>query len=391
MNGSDQKQKMWVFLDMRTDTQEGNLDMKTVNDARLSKLRISEGEQLALLPWFPNHALLVLKYTVHRDERRRRVSKEVIAPPGLENQPLAPQAMPVPAFLGSGPGPGRRSPAAVPPPGLVMGGGHRSRKEEFLPSGWGDEQDPLLRFGNYGGVGAGGGLGGPGYQSQSQAAMLSALSALQQQELILKPRPLMRPQTMLEDAGSLRASEQELAAFLQSQSAFSSSSGLPPGAGPSGLTDPTMGAAWPGFEALHTKQIDELTTEQKQLEDERSKTEAMTKALEDSAKEAKEKGSQHSKLQKKFTQLEGLDELKAAELRMARAHLEHRHQAVQTQDTGLSQEALKEEVKELKAELKELKERYSQQEQLLEQTNQRNADLGTSEQGRGDSQENDEA
>ena len=146
-----------------------------------------------------------------------------------------------------------------------------------------------------------------------------------------------------------------------------------------------------GFEALHTKQIDELTTEQKQLEDERSKTEAMTKALEDSAKEAKEKGSQHSKLQKKFTQLEGLDELKAAELRMARAHLEHRHQAVQTQDTGLSQEALKEEVKELKAELKELKERYSQQEQLLEQTNQRNADLGTSEQGRGDSQENDEA
>jgi len=239
--GSDQKQKMWVFLDMRTDTQEGNLDMKTVNEMKWLNGGLRTGliakEQLALLPWFPNHALLVLKYTVHRDERRRRVSKEVIAPPGLveaqeENQPLAPQAMPVPAFLGSGPGPGRRSPAAVPPPGLVMGGGHRRRKEEFLPSGWGDEQDtmglvagmPRPGFGNYGGVGAGGGLGGPGYQSQSQAAMLSALSALQQQE-------------------------QELAAFLQSQSAFSSSSGLPPGAGPSGLTDPTMGAAWPGVHA----------------------------------------------------------------------------------------------------------------------------------------------
>ncbi|CAE7241198.1 unnamed protein product [Symbiodinium sp. CCMP2592] len=32
--GSDQKQKMWVFLDMRTDTQEGNLDMKTVNEMK---------------------------------------------------------------------------------------------------------------------------------------------------------------------------------------------------------------------------------------------------------------------------------------------------------------------------------------------------------------------
>ncbi|CAE7230400.1 epi-1, partial [Symbiodinium necroappetens] len=63
-----------------------------------------------------------------------------------------------------------------------------------------------------------------------------------------------------------------------------------------------------GLKALHTKKIDELTAkldaEKKQLEDERSKTQAMAKAQEDSAKEAKDKGSQHSELQKKFTQLE---------------------------------------------------------------------------------------
>lgn len=110
---SDSHERIWVFLDIRTDTSSGgNLDMKLVNE--LAKLGLLAKEQLALTPWFPNHALLLLQYALHRDERQA-ISRESYKVPGSaegkerrlvkegrskekSHRPPSALSMPVPSF-----------------------------------------------------------------------------------------------------------------------------------------------------------------------------------------------------------------------------------------------------------------------------------------------------
>eukprot|EP00931_Biecheleriopsis_adriatica_P038054 TRINITY_DN21825_c0_g1_i2.p1 TRINITY_DN21825_c0_g1~~TRINITY_DN21825_c0_g1_i2.p1 ORF type:complete len:705 (-),score=113.73 TRINITY_DN21825_c0_g1_i2:48-2138(-) len=160
-DGSEQKEKMWVFLDMClgsaqegdrdddvkrkenrnengvtfeddekcvTQVQELSEDEKTARDLKTvqgmkwlangHRTGLVAKEQLDLAPWWPNHSLLLLKYDRYKDEPRKRVAKANMskseegsaAEPGEHPvcQPPAACAMPVPAFVGSSaPGPSK--------------------------------------------------------------------------------------------------------------------------------------------------------------------------------------------------------------------------------------------------------------------------------------------
>merc|ERR1719211_663354 len=72
-------------------------------------------EQLLLAPYFPSHALILLKYAPHHDERAmRKTSESIPRPPGLEepcedidagesvatSHPPATRSLPMPSFGG---------------------------------------------------------------------------------------------------------------------------------------------------------------------------------------------------------------------------------------------------------------------------------------------------
>jgi len=149
--GSQEKERMWVLLDIRTDTtREGTVSMKMVNDMKWLKSGLRTGlvakEQLALTPWFPNHALLLLKYLTHRDERRKKVQKDFPMPPGLKDepeklkrperhtsqmhQPPPDASMPVPSFLAKSASP--TMPPAPPPPAPGLCQGQASSSSSFV-------------------------------------------------------------------------------------------------------------------------------------------------------------------------------------------------------------------------------------------------------------------
>jgi len=128
---------LWVLMDLPTDhittTKSQNLDVRSklnevVDDMKrlTSGLRtgLSAKEQLLLGPYFPNHAVLLLKYSAHRDQRvyqggsGSRSRRKFPVPPGLEENNSGTSAtendfppghpgmvqpslgdMPVPAFL----------------------------------------------------------------------------------------------------------------------------------------------------------------------------------------------------------------------------------------------------------------------------------------------------
>mmetsp|Transcript_64640 Transcript_64640/g.151924 ORF Transcript_64640/g.151924 Transcript_64640/m.151924 type:complete len:605 (+) Transcript_64640:84-1898(+) len=137
---SDSHERIWVFLDICTDTSSGgNLDMELVNE--LAKIGLLAKEQLALTPWFPNRALLLLQYALHRDERQM-LSYESYHVPGIEarerrlvkeertrskekasHRPPSAVSMPVPSFGTSKPVQKPSSSSAVPLSAPVSGGG----------------------------------------------------------------------------------------------------------------------------------------------------------------------------------------------------------------------------------------------------------------------------
>merc|ERR1719424_1351033 len=80
-DGEEHQGPHWVLLDLPTDRliTNGRLDMESklaevVDDMKRLGSGLRTGlyakEQLLLKPYFPNHALLLVKYTPHRDERR---------------------------------------------------------------------------------------------------------------------------------------------------------------------------------------------------------------------------------------------------------------------------------------------------------------------------------
>ncbi|CAE8693955.1 unnamed protein product [Polarella glacialis] len=87
----------WVFLDMPTDniragSPDANLNTKlieVVDDMKRLTSGLRTGllakEQLLLSPYFPSHALLLLKYAMHWDDFTRKLTKNKFPlPPGLE-------------------------------------------------------------------------------------------------------------------------------------------------------------------------------------------------------------------------------------------------------------------------------------------------------------------
>lgn len=139
----DQSTRQWVFLDLPLE----NLAIDTPNASVSSKMlevvsalkRLRSGlrtgllakEQLFLMPFFPNHALLLLKYLTHRDSSGKKSStKRAVGPPmpmasgsSAEHVDASPPAssssappmasiMPVPSFGG------RFQVEMKPPPGL---------------------------------------------------------------------------------------------------------------------------------------------------------------------------------------------------------------------------------------------------------------------------------
>jgi len=111
---------LWIFLRLPTDglssnSQDGCVNKKLLQAvANLKKLPsgprtgLVAKEQLLLAPYFPNHALLLLKYFLHRDARSSKTTKKSIpSPPGLpfpsegappDERPPSSGSVPVPSF-----------------------------------------------------------------------------------------------------------------------------------------------------------------------------------------------------------------------------------------------------------------------------------------------------
>lgn len=87
------KDEQWVFLDLPIDNlvinnANVNVLVEVAEDMKRLKSGLSTGlsakEQLLLTPFFPNHALLLLKYVAHRDAcSKKAVSRNVACPPGF--------------------------------------------------------------------------------------------------------------------------------------------------------------------------------------------------------------------------------------------------------------------------------------------------------------------
>lgn len=176
--GDSEPVPQWVLMDLPTHHIITNNAAPDVNN-KLTEVvgdmkRLTSGlrtglfakEQLLLTPWFPNHALLLLKYAAHRDERTQKVPRRKFPlPPGLEvardvperaagsedpppkptpvpgTKPPINNAIPMPSFKGRGPPAPNGAPAAAdawPPEsqgGLLPPGALQAAASSSGPSG----------------------------------------------------------------------------------------------------------------------------------------------------------------------------------------------------------------------------------------------------------------
>jgi len=169
--GEQDSVPLWVFVDLPThhviiNNPNPNMNHKlleVVDDLKRLASGLRTGllakEQLLLTPYFPNHALLLLKYVAHRDACGGVPSKKkMAAPPGLASgsaadSPSGPQR---PPGIGALPMPSFATKFGVPAPDGGSGG---------------------LGGGGLGGGGPGGGGGGGGSASKKAEAAASSSGA----------------------------------------------------------------------------------------------------------------------------------------------------------------------------------------------------------------------